>query len=331
MAEYPLLLFPEPAHIERARRYGGGSGIRPPDVRRQAERLTPQFEQLQDALEQKRLALQNNPVGIRPEQVLVIETIGSIENFINAVKRIKGLEWLGEFELEDITPDYGFEDTKDPQKQLKGQLFLVMTNQRAQQEIVSLFNRCKKDQDTEFPYGLAKLKRVFVYLHTIRTWDVEDRIRETGILEDWEDRLQHDNQTVPFEVELWYRDSLVRRQQAQSQLRNIIASLGGQVVQQCTIPDIAYHAILGTIPIALVQKIVEQPEVRQSLRLLQCEDIMYLRPVGQCAIRVPVDMTETDTLEEERQPELPQGDPIVALLGWLAPDGTPVTRWAVDH
>ena len=47
---------------------------------------------------------------------------------------------------------------------------------------------------------------------------------------------------------------------------------------------------------------------------------MYLRPVGQCAIRVSEDMTETDTLEEEQQSELPQGEPIVALL-----DGLPLT------
>ena len=63
-----------------------------------------------------KLALQDNTLGIQPEQVLVIETIGSIADFVDAVGEIEGLEWLGEFELEDIAPDYGFEDENDPQK-----------------------------------------------------------------------------------------------------------------------------------------------------------------------------------------------------------------------
>ena len=316
MAEYPLLVFPQLVSAEPARRPGGFGGIRRPTARRQAERLTPQFERLQDALEQKRLALQDNPLGIQPEQVLVIETIGSIDDFVNAVKRIDGLEWLGEFELDDVVPDYGFEDENDPQKQLKGQLFLVMTDQRALQQIQSLFNRWKDDRDTEFPYGLKRLKRVFTHLHTIRSWDEEDRIRDTGVFDDWEFRLQHGQEVVPFEAELWFRGDAHRQQQAETQLRSIIESLEGQVVQHCVIPDIAYHAILGEIPRAHAQGIV----ARQEVKLLQCEGIMHLRPVGQCAIRVPEDVVETDTLEEERRPELPQGDPLVALL-----DGLPLT------
>ena len=320
MAEYPLLVFSEPVSTERDSPPRGAGGIRPPDARRQAERLTPQFQRLQDALDQKRIALQGNPFGIQPEQVLVIETIGSIANFVKAVENIEGLEWLGEFDLEDLEPDFGFEDESDPQKRLKGRLFLVMTDQRALREMQMLFTELQEDQDASFPRGLAPLKNAFKYLHTIRPWGVEDRIRDTGILEDWELRLQHGQEVVPFEVEFWYRESPERRQQAESQLHSIIESLGGQVVQQCVIRDIAYHAILGRIPIAQVQEIVEQPEVRQNVRLLQCEDVMHLRPVGQCAIRVSEDMTETDTLEEEPQSELPQGNPIVALL-----DGLPLT------
>ena len=316
MVDYPLLVFPEPVTIDRTIPPGGGSRIPPPDARRQAERLTPQFERLQDALEQKRLALQDNPLGIQPEQVLVLKTVGSIDNFFKAVGEIEGLEWLGEFEIGDIAPDYGFEHESDPQKRLSGRLFLVMTDQRAQDEIVSLFKRWKKDQDIGFPRGLAPLKHAFEYLYTIKTWDIEERIGETGIIDDWRDRLQYGEQIIPFELELWWQESRERRRQAESQLRSIISSLGGDVVQQCIIPDIAYHAFSGQISRAHAQEIVEQ----QEAKLLQCEGIMYLRPVGQCAIHMPEDMTETDTLEEAKQSELPQGEPIVALL-----DGLPLT------
>ena len=65
-------------------------------------------------MEKRRIALQDNPLGLLPEQALVLETIGSIENFIRAVEKISGLEWLAEYELEDIAPQYGFEDEESP-------------------------------------------------------------------------------------------------------------------------------------------------------------------------------------------------------------------------
>ena len=125
MADYPLLVFPAPARAERAKRFGGGARPRVPEVRQQAERLMPQFRRLQVALDQKGIALQDNPFGIRPEQVLVLETVGSIEALITAANKI-GLTWLGEAERGPFSPEYGFEDPKDPQKELRGQLFLVM-------------------------------------------------------------------------------------------------------------------------------------------------------------------------------------------------------------
>ncbi|MBU1746196.1 MAG: S8 family peptidase [Chloroflexi bacterium] len=287
-----------------------------PDQVKQAGRLEMQFPVLQQVMEKQRLALQDNPLGLQPELALVLETIGSIENFINAVRRIKGLEWLGEFELDDIAPQYGFEDEHDPQKLLKGQLFLVMTNQRAFQELQSLFNRWQQDPDTKFPYGLAPWKHAFAHLYAIRPWDAQDRIRETGILEDWQFRVEHEQEMVPFETELWFRGDQARRQQAESHLRSIIEALGGEVIQQCAISEIAYHGILGRIPLDQVSQVLAQDDVR----LLQCEDIMHLRPVGQCAIHIPEDLTDTVSLAEDRQSELPEGAPIVALF-----DGLPLT------
>jgi len=73
MAEtnYPLLLFPEPTHAERARRFGGGGNLRLPAASQQAERLGPQFQRLQSTMESQRLIVQNNPYGLQPEQVLL--------------------------------------------------------------------------------------------------------------------------------------------------------------------------------------------------------------------------------------------------------------------
>lgn len=315
MAEHSLLVFPEPTHAERAKRRGGGGKLQLPRAGQQAGRLAPQFQRLRQAMDRQRLALQGNALGLQPEQVLVIETVGPVQNFVHAVRKVEGLEWLGEFELDDLVPAYGFQDEKDPEKQLKGQLFLVMTDQRALQEIQSLFNSWQQNPDMGFPYGLAPLRHAFAHLHTIRPWDAQDRIRDTGVFEDWQQRVQHGQDVIPFEAELWFRGNAERRRQAEAYLRDVVSGLGGEVVQQCVIPEIAYHGILGRIPLSQVAEIVAQREIR----LLQCEDIMHLRPLGQCAIRAPDDLSESQ-VAKETQREPPQGEPLVALL-----DGLPLT------
>ena len=320
MAEHVLLIFPEPARAERAGRHGGGGKVRLPSAQRQAERLAPQFQRLQEAMDRQRLNIRGDSLGLQPEQVLVLETIGPIQNFINAVNKIERLEWLGEFEIDDIAPDHGFEDDKDPQKQLKGQLFLVMTDQLALQELQSLFSNWQRDPGAKFPRGLAPLKHAFAHLRTIRPWDAEDRIRDTGLLEDWKDRIAHGQQVVPFEVDLWFRQHAGRQRQAATSLETVVDSLGGEIVQQSVIPEIAYHGVLGRIPIGELPVLLSQIGNFRGFRLLQCEDIMHLRPVGQCAIRIPDDLSETDALAEEDQPDLPQGEPLVALF-----DGLPLT------
>ena len=272
-------------------------------------------------MEHRRAVLQNNTLGLQPEQVLVLETVGSIEDFIKAVKRIEGLEWLGEFEREDIAPGDGFEDESDPQKLLRGQLFLIMTDQRALQEMRSLFNRWRDDSDMTFPYGLAKLRDAFRHLRNIRPWNAEDRIRETGILDDWEQRLGSDQEVIPFEVELWFRSSPHLRRQAESYFHSIIESLEGQIVHQCVIPEIAYHAVLGKVPQGHIRDIVEQSAMPDNFRLLQFDGIRHIRPLGQCVVRQPDDMVETVAMEQTATPDTPTADPLVALF-----DGMPLTQ-----
>ena len=323
--DYPLLVFPEPAPTERARRPSGIGTIRSPDRARQGQRLTPQFQRLQDALARRSIALQDNPLGIQPEMVLVIETVGSVSRFINAVGKVDGLEWLGEYELEDIHPEYGFEHESDPSKLLKGQLFVVMTDQEALRQLSRLFKRWKNNPDRSFPRGLTPFKRVFQHLYNIRPWGAEDRIKETGILEDWRDRILYEEDHVPFEVELWYRENAERRQAAESQFREIMAACDGEVVSQCVVPEIKYHALLGRLRPSQIQAIIEDQSRYESIKLLQCDDLMYVRPVGQC--RIPVsDPTKTaslldDELDQFAPPGEPaDGEPEVALF-----DGMPLT------
>ena len=108
MAQRPLLFFPSKEVATRSKLGGGGGKYYSPPADRQGERLSPKFKELFDALDAQRATIQSSTTGIDPEQVLVFETIGSIENFANAVSKIRGFEWVGEIEVEDITPDDDF-------------------------------------------------------------------------------------------------------------------------------------------------------------------------------------------------------------------------------
>lgn len=319
MVKLPLLLFPSPEAASKTPGHGFVGNFKRPSTQRQGERLTPVFQQLQNSFNARSIELQQTPVGIDPEQVLVIETVGNIENFANAVKKIHGLEWMGEFALETIAPDEDFQDKKDPSKMLSGRLYLIMSNQTAMIQMLSLWKRYLKNPVTmnfkrgEY-HGLAKFKDVFLHLKDIRRWGVEDRLAEREVFGIWQETLGFDSQrSVRFEAELWYRGSEAKRSDSENIVADLIRELGGSVISQCAIPSIAYHSVLGEIPAQAAMEILEQSEVD----LIKCENIMFFRPTGQMATgREPVigDISDcTVTFLEE----LPIGEPVVAVLDGL--------------
>ncbi|MCK5655186.1 MAG: S8 family peptidase [Candidatus Aureabacteria bacterium] len=318
MVARPLLIFPAPELASKSKLGGGPGKIHRPTHTRQGQRLSPLFAQLQQAVDNRRLEIQRTMAGIDPEQVLVIETIGSIENFANAVKKIEGLEWMGEIEAAELAPDRDFYDEKNADKTLGGRLYLVMTNQRALKEMFSLWNRYKGDSNMQFVRGLTKFRDVFLCLKNIRRWDVQDRLMETGLIEVWKEDLSHDGQRmIKFETELWFRGSSEKRTTSQQQVAQLIQNLGGNIKSQCVIEDISYHSLFAELPADKVQEIINNP----STDLVKCDNIMFLRPVGQMAIGK--ENIEGDLSENVSQRELttPSGNAIVAVF-----DGMPMAN-----
>jgi len=107
VSEYPLLIFPKHEVMKRAAGHGGGGMPHKPGRVRQVASLGPKFDSLRNAFEAERLAFQDNPQGLAPDFVLVIETFGRIENFHRAARAI-GMDWLGEIDQEDLEPDDDF-------------------------------------------------------------------------------------------------------------------------------------------------------------------------------------------------------------------------------
>lgn len=317
MAERPLLLFPTPKTADRTKGRSFPPRVHRPSHGTQGRRLSPIFMRLQTEFSARRVELQQTAAGADPEQVLVIETVGGVDNFANAVRRIAGLEWMAELETDAIAPDEDFYDEQNADKKLSGRLYLVLSNQRALDEMLSLWQRYQAQPNMRFEFGLTKFRDVFLCLKDIRRWGVQDRIEETGVLDAWREDLEHNgDRIIRFEAELWFRGAHAKRRKAQGQVQALVGELGGSMIANCIIPEIAYHGLLAEIPASAAQQIIEHPEVD----LVKCESVMFFRPVGQMATgATPVESELVDL--DAGDAALPTGDPVVAIL-----DGLPLAN-----
>lgn len=321
MTERPLLWFPQPLPASRSPLPGGGGKLNKPNHQAQSERVGIKLTELQRAFEARRVELQNTAAGLDPEQVLVIETIGAVEDFYKAAKKIEGLEWMGEIEVDEIPPDENFSIPDKPEKLLKGRLYLVLTNQQALTEMLSLWNHYKDQPDPKlkFDNGLTKFRDVFCHLQDIRRWGPQDRLRETGILEIWQEELNDpylQNRAIRFEAELWYRSSQDKRRESEATVASLIQQLGGQIISQCSLSGINYHAILAELPASKIQEIIDAPETE----LVKCDNIMFFRPAGQISAgdRPTEDYAEPSNHQAN---SIAQGHPVLAIF-----DGLPLAN-----
>lgn len=318
MPDRPLLIFPTPELASRNKLPPGPSSTHRPPHNRQGERVEPMFSRLREAFEARRIEIQQTAAGVEPEQVLVIEIIGNVENFANAVRKIPGLEWMGEIEVEDISPDEDFYDEKNREKDLSGRLYMVMTNQRALREMLSLWNRYKDDENMPFERGFARFRDVFLHLKDIRPWGIQDRLYETGTIDFWQEDIEgFPDLPIKAEIELWFRNSEGKRQDADRQVTSLIEGIRGQVISRYILNEIAYHSILAEFPLGAIQDIIENP----STELVKCDSIMFFRPVGQMSTGKPPVEDDLVDFEVNEVQELPDGNPVVAIL-----DGLPLAN-----
>src|SRR5690606_21118550 len=70
-------------------------------------RLGAQLTALQQEFDRYKASVSNSVAGLEPEAVLVIEIAGSVNEFRQAIEAI-GLEWMGEWDIDDIEPDEDF-------------------------------------------------------------------------------------------------------------------------------------------------------------------------------------------------------------------------------
>lgn len=317
MPNRPLIVLPEPATASRARLFGGGAPPHLPNRARQGQRLAPRLDALRAYFGRKEVELRASAAGQVPEEVLVFETIGSVANFLRAVKKIDGLDFLAEWDLEDIAPDDDFYDEKQRGALLSGRVFLVMTNQQALNQLLGLWQRFHAGERAV--RGFAPFFHLFDQLRDVRRWSPQDRLFETGIVEYWKETAEAgDGAVVPFQTELWFRQTAQLRTESLDRIRRVVSRMRGQIVSVCELEPICYHAAVVALPASEIRRVVTTEEIE----LLGESAVMCFRPSGQT---VAPRYLEPDLREPvaPTAPTIPSGQPTVALL-----DGLPLENHA---
>lgn len=267
----------------------------------QGIRFAPRFEQLSRVLNSPARSLQidSQPDMLAPERLLVFEVRSSIDAFINAARRVDGLEFVDEEELDGDSED------KNPC------LYLLIPDLRALNQIYGLWQRWVAGES--LPRNFGRWALLFSTLRDLRPWGPKDRIDEaeisflTHLISDHED-----DDLINVEIELVFRRETEKSVEVERSITNFITELGGEVISRCRIEDINYHALLVSLKVSEIKRIIElSPD-----GILGFDPIMYIRPQS-VATTLELEASHSISLEQEIQVD--DQNPILALL-----DGVPV-------
>ncbi|CAM3046019.1 S8 family peptidase [Shewanella loihica] len=317
MERKPILTFYEPKKDLQRNKLPNpvGSELHGPGIAAQANKIFPKIEELTKKFSEN-IHLSDTPDGMLPEKVLVLEIAGNIQNLANALSKVPGFEVLSEYIIDsDFQDEEYYLLNKDKIKPSGKNAYLTMSNQAGLASLHAMWRKFKESGYIEV--GFTPLREAFLQLNDIRFWETKDRLANTYLLEDWqyrlEDAAQGFGQNVSFEIELWYRTSGDLRAKAEGYIRRVISACGGEILGGFVHDGISYHGLIGRLPIEQVQAVVETAGA--ALELMRCDEVMFFRPLGQCAMPV-----NNDSLEESVKFEplvFEQQQPIVALLDGL--------------
>lgn len=328
MADRPLLILPTPEPIAPPRGGGGGGQIRKPGRDAQIGRFQPVFQRLRQALDggaAGAMELRDDPSSLAPDRVIVFEIAGTVDDFVKAVARVPGLEFMAEIETEQ-PPDelFAVEDTRKGRegqdrddKDVPGRFYLAMPTTGAFNELLRLWERWSRGE--RLGRGYTPFERVFEQLRVLRAWGAADRILDETIAYWREELARAPDRPVRTEVELWFFPNEAGRRAASERLTAHIAEAGGRVVHETVISEIAYHGALIDISAQAVPALMQRTEVHLAL----ADEVMFLRP--QSVLNNELEPEDIETPGVEDRAGAPAADvPVAALL-----DGFPLQRHAL--
>jgi Subtilase family len=286
----PLLMFPKAVvKIPLKAKPRNFSKMKLPGFAAQAARLDAQFDGLGESDLKLSATLSDAVSGLEPEAVLVLEVLGSVNDFQAAVEAA-GLDWVGEIETDDVEPneDFYWPDEQGNAKPtlMAKRLFLSISNQTGLNNVLSLW-KAYKAGDKKFKRGLTKWRDIFDQLQHIRRWGIQETLIETSMLDHWRDLIDPVNPEVDisFQIELFYRKTPELRRATEKAIDALLSALGGRLIgASIDIPEIAFHAVKATVPGKVISELIQHIEAKDltdRLGLFFFSGVMYFRPTGQ--------------------------------------------------
>jgi hypothetical protein len=256
------------------------------------------------------LTLQADPSALAPERLLVFELRGAISTFANAIRRVPGLELIDEEELEADEHD------KAPEA------YLLVPDAEALRNILALWRRWTSGQ--ELGEGFTPWRDVFATLRDLRVWGPKDRVQEEdrAILADEIEDLSDDD-VLALEIELVFRANDEIARAAETSVIAATNAAAGRLLSRCRIDEISYHALLVTLPVATIRRIIERsPQGMSGL-----DPVMHIRPQSAAS-----DIETGEAILAAEVPPLPpiQKSPILALLDGVPVSEHPILRGRLD-
>jgi hypothetical protein len=217
--------------------------------------------------------------------------------------------------LQDLTVDVEVVDGDDVDvstRSVSNTVYMLGPDARSRETLRSLWDAWIASDGGKLPTGFGPWREVFALLEDVRQWGPSDRI-DDGLAAAWADAI--DDQAAPSvnaELELWFRSTERARQEDERSVSDVIAQIGGEVVDVARLPEIAYHAVLVEIPITAAAEVLEATSV-----LTRLAPIAKIRPQS-AAVSEIIAATQITVEPEADPPAQPKTVANVALL-----DGTP--------
>lgn len=286
-----------------------------PGYQGQGRRIGEKMRNLEDPYQRITADIRQSELGLDPDYVLVFEVAGRVASIENTINQIEGFhfltdeDWDGWEGEDDFCLMDGDERITMPQR-----LYAVLSNQRAVRHLMAMWNRYLSGE--KFKRGETAIYHLFEQLHDVHYWGIEDRVNETRVVENLQERLNNGEETVPLEIELWYIDNEEKANQAEQRICGYIKTNGGNVVDRCRFREIKYHAMAVQIPPAVALQIVS----KEDCEILSEQSVRLLKPLGQTICIHDTDV-ETSVGPDLNLSPLTYNKPICALL-----DGLPVAN-----
>ena len=321
MSERPILTMPRPVTRNPIPGRPPLENVTSAHGDRQAERIGPKFERLEQSLGSPDLLaeLRDDPAAIVPERALVFEVASNVADFYRAIRSVPSLEFLGEDEGEaSADDDFCVMDREGElarDKSVPRRYYFTIPDQTALRELVSLWRRFQLGE--ELGKGRTAWRDVFGHLADIRPWGPEDRLTSETI-RDWKERLEFDPESpIRFEVEYWFRASTEKRNTVETKFAKKLKEVGGKILDRSVIAEIRYHSNLVEVAPIVIQDLFQFPRVG----LVAIDDVMMLRPQSMVSGPIDVNLGDSHEITTRDKTEEILDTPFAALL-----DGVPMSQ-----